>query len=485
MAQWSDTNKPVQGGLFINLITIAKSAVSAGVRGVVAIPVKANWGPVGKVVEVTSETDLISKFGSDATGSYTAYTSGRLALLGKPKSLLLYRMADATASVASLTLKDTAGTPANIFKVDTLYPTARSFNATIRTNLSDSNKQDFLLYEGTDLKFTVTVTKGATVVDDMVAAINGVSGDKLVVATKIASGNATIASVTNSALTGGNAGASSVTNSDYLTALAKFEGYNFDTMTLDGATSSSLQTSAVAWVARVRSEGKLITGVFGGSATDDQTPATANTRSVGFNSESIINVGVSAVLDGVTYSSAQVACYIAGLMVGQALNESLSFASTPFTDVTPRLSNGEIVSALNAGTLVMFHDVDANSGAERVVIQRAYNTLTSYATGQSYINRKIKLMRISDFIQTALSDLAKTSYIGKVLGNEDGRATIIAGFKQFFETLESGQVLEEGSSVVNIDGDRQATASSDQVYFKYTTSPVDTVEQIFGSGTLV
>lgn len=469
---WSSTDLPVRPGFYMNFIAAALAAIATGPRGVVAIPVKANWGPKETVVEVTSEAELIEKFNTD-TGSYTAYTCGRLALLGQPKKLLLYRMVDASAAKASITLQD--GAAANVLTLTTRYETARSFNVTSRDDPTDTvNKKQILLYEGTTLLRTFTFVKGATIVDNAVAAINGDTLNKWIDASKVAAGNGTLADVSNQALTGGNGGAASIVNQDYIDAMTAFEAQVFNNFALDGASAADLQTSVKAWVQRLRNEGKKIVAFLGGSTADDANIATANTRSQGFNYEGIVNVGVSGVLDGTTYSSAQVACYIAGLMGGQALKESLTYAKTVFDDVSPRLTHSQVESAINAGTLVLVHD------GEKVIVEKGINTLTSLGADQGVGWKKIKLIRIMDAIAMDTAKAAQDNYIGKVLNNDDGRVAVLNAIKNYFQTLVPDLLAPDFT--VEVDTDKQATALPDQFFWKYSAKLIDSMEQIFGTG---
>ncbi|MGO4269011.1 phage tail sheath protein, partial [Paenibacillus sp. TAF58] len=93
---WSGTDRPVLPGFYMNFEAAALSAVEPGSQGVVAIPVKANWGPVRQFVEITSEQGIYDGFGSDQADAATAPAVLKLALLGKPKKVLAYRIADAT-----------------------------------------------------------------------------------------------------------------------------------------------------------------------------------------------------------------------------------------------------------------------------------------------------------------------------------------------------------------------------------------------------
>lgn len=100
---WSETDKPIRPGFYNRFKAAALARIQMGKRGIVGMPVKANWGPVKKIERVTSEKDLINKYGSDM--DYTAYKLGRLVLLGGPKELLLYRLTDGKEKPATLTLK--------------------------------------------------------------------------------------------------------------------------------------------------------------------------------------------------------------------------------------------------------------------------------------------------------------------------------------------------------------------------------------------
>ena len=88
---WNEKDRPSIPGFYNRFKTKAKEAVN-GLQGVLAMPVKANWGEVGKIVSITSLKELEDVFGKDS--NYTAYKLGRLALLGNVKELLLYRLTD-------------------------------------------------------------------------------------------------------------------------------------------------------------------------------------------------------------------------------------------------------------------------------------------------------------------------------------------------------------------------------------------------------
>ena len=79
----------------------------------------------------------------------------------------------------------------------------------------------------------------------------------------------------------------------------------------------------------------------------------AAARSLALNHEGIINVGTGVRLSGVNYSSALTVAYVAGLIAGQRLNQSATYAVTPFEDVTRRWTRSEQEQAVRNGVFVL------------------------------------------------------------------------------------------------------------------------------------
>lgn len=467
---WSMTDRPVRPGFYMNFQAAAQATIQPGARGRVAIPVKANWGPVKQVVEITSEKELIDTYGTDRLDSgFTAYDCIRLALLGGAKTVLGYRLADSTAAKASISLQDGEGT--DVLTLTTKYETTRPLSVTVRDDIVDpTNRQDIMLYEGTKLIYTFTYAKDS--IDATVKAINGDTGNVWVTAKKVKDG--TLVNTLSQDFAGGNAGIADISNEDYIDAMAVFEARVFDTFAPDGMTDASLQTTVKSWAERLRSEGKDIVAYMGGTAADDTNIAVANTRSHGFNSESVANVGVTGVLDGAEYGSAQTACYFAGLASGQALTESLTYATTIFDDVKPRLTNNQVISAIQAGTLVMVND------GEKVRIEKGINTLTSLKEGQNNAWKQIKCIRIMDAIQADTSKAANDSYIGKILNNDDGQTSLICALKLYFEGIAGTLIADDFT--VEIDTEKMALASGNEFFWKWDARVIDSMENIYGIG---
>lgn len=467
---WSETDRPIRPGFYNRFKSAALSRMQSGKRGIVAMPVKANWGPVKTVISITSEKDLVGNFGDDV--SYTAYKLGRLALLGQPKEMLLYRLADGSEKAASVNLKDTTTTTAiDVLKLETKYPTTRDFNVTVRSNIVDTSKTDIVLYGGAKQLYVFSGLTGT--IEEIVAAINNNTENKWLMATKVAEGNGKLASIVNETLTGGNDGTASITNEQYFEAMASLEGHKFNGFTLDGVTDPALHISVKAWIERNRKNGKKIRAYLGGTA--EETVAEANNKSKLFNYEGINYVGiVGGILVGIEYTPAETACYIAALGEGQDLKESLCNAATVFENVTRNLTDEEIKSALQAGTMILRYDDGA------VIVEDDVNTLKSYGTDQNETWGYLRAIKFMDSVDEDTSLTGNRQYVGKVSNGRTGQLAVISSLKQYFETLESGGLIEDFT--VEIDTELQANAKNDEFYWRWDAKYINVMKRIYGTG---
>lgn len=480
---WSATQMPVLPGLYMNFRAAALAAIQTGARGVVAIPVKAHWGPVEEFVEITSVQQINNYFTDDETDGATAYTSLYFALLGGASKVLAYRLASSAAALATTTLQDTTAEPVDVLRLDAKYKGARGndFKATVQVNPVDGDKTDIKLYEGTTLLYTFTFSSGT--IDAAVDAVNNDADNLWVTATKLAEGTGILANVSTQEFTSGDSGISGVVAADYTAWLTALETQTFNLLVLDGVYDEAIQTLVAAWIDRVRGEGMGIIGVLGGSSTADTASdavSQAVTRSAGFNHEGIVNVGTGIKLDGTSYSSAQAACYVAGLSGGQKLSESITYAPTPFDDVTRRWTRSEQEAAINGGVLILYHD------GSIVKPLRGINTLTTLGQDQNNQWKKIRTIRVMDAITSDLQSAAENNYIGKVNNTDEGRASLIGAFKQYMQALALDGVIENTGWDVFLDpvyygSTKTLDPEADQVFVKWEARITDVMEQIFGT----
>ncbi|MGE7827835.1 phage tail sheath family protein [Paenibacillus sp. NPDC093718] len=479
---WESTNKPVLPGLYMNFKAAAASAVQGGSRGTVVVPVKANWGPVREFVEIGSEFAISEMYSADSQDGATAYETLYLALFGGPKKLLAYRLADNTAAASSVTLQNAEATPSDVLKLQAKYPGSRGngFSVTVQPSLIDPAARELRLYEGAKLLGTYTSLDGTAA--SIAAQINEDDENLWVTATALEAAGVP-ADVNGAVLSGGKSGNGGLTNADYIEMQDAVEGQEFNVLALDYAADMALLQSFAAWVKRLRQEGRGVMAVFGGSAADDTSKDAAKlaaTRSLALNHEGIINVGTGVRLSGVNYSSAQTAAYVAGLIAGQRLNQSATYAVTPFEDVTRRWTRSEQEQAVRNGVFVLFYD------GRQVKALRGINTLVNPAEGQNNAWKKIRSIRVMDAIHADLQLAAEQTYIGKVNNTEEGRLALIGAVKEYLASLSLSNVIEPDGYDVILDpayyGDSAVnTPEPDQVFLQWNVKLTDVMEQLFGT----
>ena len=268
-------------------------------------------------------------------------------------------MADSTAKEASLTLQNETDT--DVVKITAKYVGERgnNFKLTIAPSLANEGTFDMKLYENTALLYTYSFATWAELIDTVNTA------NVYILASK-AEGSLTLVvkilkNITSQALTGGNSGITGIANTDYIKLLDVLETQEFNILSLDGVTDEAIQTSIASWVTRMRTQGKKIMCVMGGSSEDDvadDAVEKAVQRSAGFNHEGVINIGTGIILDDVKYSSADLAPYVAGLIAGQKMTESTTYAATPFDDVTRRWTRSEQETAVTNGVFYLLMTVE-------------------------------------------------------------------------------------------------------------------------------
>lgn len=469
MGNWTPGEEKERPGLYNRFISLALSRVKIGASGIVGMPIKADWGPINELVDITSESEVLSTFGESGEGC-TTYLLNRCLLGGtkyKPNKIIVYRIASSSADFASATITGT-------LKLSARYKGARgnNFKYSISANILDDTKKDFKLYEGSELLATYTVAP--TEITELVDSINADGG--LITAQKL--GETALTDTTSTSFTGGNSGLD-VTSSNYISALDAFEPVLINVLVLDGVSDSSIQASVKSWVTRVRDSGKEVMYVMGGSADDDKDPAIGNARSVGANNKAVVNVIVGTKNATRSFSSAETACQVAGLIAGTPINKSTTYKQLEdVSDVTVLLSDTQIKQALKSGSFILTRDTNPETYAISIKVEQGINTLTVYGENESKKFSKIKCIRTLDTIDYDTGYLAATSVIGELDNDDDGRATLISLFKKYLETLADSKAI---SSDFLTEVDAAFVSEGDVVYLNTQALTVDKIEKIFNS----
>ncbi|MBB6632761.1 phage tail sheath family protein [Cohnella thailandensis] len=432
---WTSQNK-VRPGVYINTVSEAKASGAIGDRGVVTMPLSLSWGPAKQVVTVNAGEDTFETLGYPITDPTLLPVREALK---RAKTALIYRLAGGTAATVT---------------VDVLTATAKyggvrgnDLSIVIQSNIDDGTKYD-----------VKTLVAGVEQDAQTVATADELIDNNWV----IWSGTGALTASAGAPLTGGADGIPAA--QDYLDYLEAIEVHDFNTLGLT-VTDASTKSVVATFVKRMRDdEGKKIQAVVENYPTADH--------------EGVISVKNGVVLsDGTTLTAAQAVAWVAGATAGAAANQSLTYdAYDDAVDVTPKYTNSQIVSALQAGEFFF----TANNG--RAVVEQDINTLHTFSPTKGKAFSKNRVLRVVDGLENDYMRVFASSYIGKVGNNADGRNLFkgeIINLTNQYVGIGAIQNFDSQSDLEVLPG-----ADSDAVVVNQWIQPVDSIEKIYMTVTV-
>lgn len=468
---WEENNRPKVPGWYNRFKNKAVSRLAVGQKGILGLPVKANWGPAKMVVNITvnsnAEKKLKQEFGEDE--NYTATRLGKLALLGGSKEIMFYRLCSSSAAQSSVVLKDSLD--GDLITLKSKYPTTRDFNVTIKSNVSDESKLDILFFEGSEQLFSMSAISGTP--KEIVEYINNNSSNEYVTASTSAT-TGTLATVSNAKLTGGNDGCEGINSTDYIEAMEVLEGYEIEGFVTDGITDQSLQNTIKTWVQEKQKEGINIIAYLGAAPNEELSQSISRAKEL--NYEGCVYCYTDGCYNGEWYTANEVAVYIASLATGQGLTESLCSKVTIFEDVRPRLGKTKLTETLEAGVLTLSYD------AGDIIVTDDVNTFKNYTDEKTEVFGNIRAIKFMYAVDTDTA-IKRRDFNGQVPNDDTGRALLISSLKQYFETLNENRVITDDFTV-EIDKDLQESAESDEVFWRWDAKYVEVMKRIYGTGNV-
>ena len=366
-------NKVIPGA-YINFVSVS-AGVTAGSRGIAALPLVLNWGAEGKVISMDSgdfAKNALGVFGYDATAPELLLIREAFK---RAKTLLVYRVngggVKASGTIGGLTVTaKCSGTRGNDIKVAVLANPDGGF--------------DVVTYLGTQVADSQTVT----------AAGNLVANDLVTFA------GASLEAAAATALTGGTNGTAS--GATYTAALTALEVEKFNAIGYPGD-DEEVKALFVAFAKRLRDdEGKKIVAVLANEPADY---------------EGIISVKNGVVLEnGTELTAAEAVAWVTGASAGAEINESLTNAVYEgAVDVTAKYTKSQYQAALAAGEFIFYGE----DGSVRVLDD--INTLVTYANGKTADWNSNRLVRVMDGWANDVARIFGASYLGMETNNDTGR----------------------------------------------------------------
>ena len=438
--------------------------VAAGARnGIIAGVIQANWGPLNQAVIFDPSTSVKKIFGA-GTGK-TQGLIDTMFLGGATRGYFVRVGSGGTA--ATITLKDSATEAVNVVTITAKYVGTRAFTATIRDSLVNTSKRECIIYDGTAEFEKITFEKAATG-GEAAALVAAFAASENFTATKVADGNGTLATVTQSAFTAGTD--PTVNTEAYSTALAALEPYAFNVFCVDSE-DTSIHAVVEAFINRIYAAGTYPMTVLSVSKSVSNTLAVRMAQAAAFNNAKIIYVLNGAEdNEGNTIEGWKNAARIGGIIAAVPANQSVThYVVSGYASLSEALTNTQIEAALQSGCLVL-----TTNSAGQVWIEQGINTLITPSGDEDDGWKKIRRVKTRFELMQRLGDTVD-ALVGKVNNDTDGRAAIVAAGQGILDTMAAEKKISAGT----MTEDEANPAKGDSAWFVIAVDDIDSIEKFY------
>ena len=442
-------------GIYHRIENAGTLEIEGAREGVAAIVGRGTWGPLNVATVIEPSADLTKYFGT-GSGCETA----QQVFLGGALSAVVVRVGSG-GECASVTLKDTGETPANVLIVSSKYPGTFPMTISVKTSLIDRSVKEIKVFNGATVLETRKIEAGTGEVD---AAVEAFADSEYIYVAKEAAGNGTIAEVTQAALTGGVD--PTVTNSAYASAFDLANTETFDVMCVD-TDATDVHALLQAFVDRIYTGGDYPMCVIAEpkSVALETRMAHANA----YDDEKVVYVlnGFEEI-SGSQIDGHLAAARICGMVTAVRSNDSLTH--TPIeraVGLLEPMTDTQIIKAIKSGCFVISK---SNTGAIRC--EKAINTLHTITGEKDQGWKKIRRTKTRFELMYRIEETLDT-LIGNINNDPDGRAAIIAAAQQVIDTMAGeGKLLAGG----RFELDPNNPPAGDSAWFIITVDDVDSFE---------
>ena len=439
-------------GVYFNIAQEKKNALAEAVDGITAVVFQADFGPVGKAVELSAEDGYEAVFGnSGGTGVLEQVFAGGA------KTIIACRVGNG-GTKAEVKLK-TGNTEA--MSITAKYPGSRTFSITIRTKLSDENRKECMIYTG--LKELEHYEFAAGEGNEASALAEAMKGSKRFDAAVIADGK--LDDCSQEKFTAGTN--PTVTAQDYSDGFAAIEPFYFNTLCVD-TEDMAAHLLMQAFMERIFDVGQFAIAVA--AEKHDVALETRQEHAAAFNDKSMVYVLNAWVNEGdKEMDGCLTAARIAGMIAACKSDKSLTHTViNDFTELLEPLTPSQMTAAEKSGCLVLSYNT-----SKEVWIDNAVNTLIDAKNGDDGW-KKIRRTKTRYELIYRMNRQAE-SLIGMVDNDTNGRATV------------TGQLQAVGTAMVDegklvrcvVTESNKYTADIDSAWFDVEVIDKDSLEHVY------
>lgn len=434
-------------------------AAAGATNGIVAATIKANWGPLNKVI--------ILEPGQEAAYGTAETTEVLKHIFDGGAAVLKVVRLGSGGTKGTTKLKDTtAGTALDAIAMTLKYEGDRAFRYILRTALGDSTTKELIVYEGTTLVEKITFLSGGNEVDALIEAGKGSQFFDFVKETGYAGTNL-LANVTESVFPAGTNPV--ITNTDYSNAFTLLEAHRFNALAVD-TNDVAVHALVASYINRVYLTGKMAFGVIGEPTSVSYSDRMAHAKA--FNNYKMVYVGhIVTDATGKKFEGYIAAARIAGMVAAYPANQSITRKSfVGAVDIPEKLTDTQYTQALKAGMIVF-----SQSSSGTIWIEQGITTLVDPQGEDDAGWKKIRRVKTRFELMTRASDTVDP-LIGNVDNNPDGRATVLQALQGLLNNMVAERKLLPGA-LVKID--KNNPPAGDSAWFVFEVDDVDSLEKVY------
>lgn len=445
-------------GLYQRHVNVGFDTLGGKHDGICAIPVQASWGPLGKVIKNTLESELTENYGAGTYGTGHTVPAAGAMFEGGAATVYTYRIGTGGKEA---TKEITSGLTATA-----KYPGTMPISLAVQEKLGDASTKQFLVYaDGTHVEtwdFAAdTKAEGA----NLIAAA---AGSKYVTVTGSAATVPALAAASG-AMTGGTN--PTVTNEDYSKAFAALEPYYYNTIALDvDDEDMTLSLLLQTYLANAFKLGKLAQAVVGEKATVDFETRLAHSRA--FNDSKVVYLGGGYRVGDENRDGVMAICYTAGVIASTPSNQGIThLVIAGATELCEALTYSQYEQAIDAGMLMVSMSADGS-----IWYDSGITTLTKPEAGtQDDGWKKIRRTKVRFELIHRL-DVALNPKVGRVSADSDGIADIVQTGMRVVNAMVAEGKLAPGATFCE---DPNNPFNGDSAWFIIQVDDIDSLEKIY------
>ena len=428
--------------------------------GICAIPVKAIWGPLGKVVRNNQASELITNYGAGEYGTTNTVPAAEAMFKGGASTVYTYRLGTGG--------KQASKELASGLTVTAKYPGTMPISVAVQEKLGDNTKKQFLVYTGTTLVETFEFEADTKAEGTNLAA--AAASSKYVDITGTAATVSALA-VASGALAGGENPA--VTTDDYSKAFAALEPYYYNTIALDVDDDENMTYSSLLqeYLDNAYKLGKLGIAVVGQKTTVDFATRCANAKK--FNDAKVVYLG-GGYMDGTNSKDGVMAiCYTAGAIAATPSNQGITHSVIKgATDLCEALTYSQYEDAIASGMLMVSMSPDGNIWYDSGITTLTVPDEATQDAGWKKIRRVKVRFELIDRLDRALAPK-----VGNVSADSDGVADIVQTGQRVLDAMANNEgKLQPGGTFAE---DPANSYSGDSAWFIINADDIDSLEKIY------